>query len=687
MKRLFLLLFILLPMLVSAQTPEIQKHPRKELYGYWGVKKNGKEGFVISPKYEKVYPFVGSYAFVRYKGLWNIIGKDGKIVLETKYKDVLDLQNNTFAVYSDKFEFVNSEGKVIEQPNNVLLYTSKEGKTITPIYHWGENVLSNTYWNGQGIMVFDNPITGIGSGAFINCTDLTSITIPNSVTSIGWEVFSGCSSLTSITIPNSVTEIGGDAFKECTSLPVIGGIRYADSYLVEVVDKTLPAYSIRPETKFINTAAFSGCSSVKSIIIPDGVTLIASSLFEGCSSLTSITIPSSVTAIGHGAFRGCDNIKRVNISDLSAWCRIDFPEYYSNGHDNSVGYAGGNPCANGAALYLNGQEVKDLVIPSDVEAINSFAFYGCSGLTSVTIPKSVVAIGVYAFDGCKNIKRVNISDLSAWCGIDFCCITSEGLEMSYADANPCGYGAALYLNGQEVKDLVIPSDVEVINCFAFYGCSGLTSVTIPSSVTAIGYEAFVGCKNIKRVNISDLSAWCRIDFLSDGCEAEYISYAHTNPCDNGAALYLNGREVKELVIPSDVEEIKNFAFYGCNGLTSVTIPSNVTSIGENAFCGCSGLTNVTIPSSVTSIGYKAFRGCTSLKSITIPNGVTSIRNSAFEDCTSLESITIPNSVTEIGGGVFDGCTGLTNVTIPSSVTSIGYGAFRGCTGLKSITIP
>ena len=207
---------------------------------------------------------------------------------------------------------------------------------------------------------------------------------------------------------------------------------------------------------------------------------------------------------------------------------------------------------------------------------------------------------------------------------------------------------------------------------AFYGCDYLTSVNIPSSITSIGDRAFWYCNHLTSVHITDLSAWCRCN--NDGFD--YVLH-----------LYLNGKEVTNLVIPGDVTSIGNGAFSHCTSLLSVTIPNSVTSIGDGAFCDCSGLTSVTIPNGVTSIGVGAFEGCTSLKSMTIPNSVTSIGGGAFEGCRSLTSVTIGNGVTSIGEGAFRDCSGLVSVTIPDGVTSIGLFAFNGCTSLKSVSIP
>ncbi len=292
----------------------------------------------------------------------------------------------------------------------------------------------------------------------------------------------------------------------------------------------------------------------------------------------------------------------------------------------------------------------DIVIPAEVEyegvaysvtTIGESAFSYCYGLSSITIPSSVISIegNIYVgtFANCYGLTSVYISDLEAWCKISF---------INY-DSNPLYFAHHLYLNGEEVKDIIIPNTVTSIGDYAFFGCTSLTSVTIPSSITSIGESAFKGstsltsvtipssvtsigeyafsgCTGLTSVYISDLEAWCKISF---GFASNPLSYAHH--------LYLNGEEVKDLIIPNTVTSIGKYAFRGCTGLTSVTIPSSVTSIWYNAFSGCTSLTSVTIPSSVTYIDGSAFAGCTGLTSVTIPSSVTSIGGSAFQNCSEL----------------------------------------------------
>ena len=272
------------------------------------------------------------------------------------------------------------------------------------------------------------------------------------------------------------------------------------------------------------------------------VTSIGEYAFRYCSGLTSITIPNSVTRIGNEAFVGT-GLTSVHISDLAAWCKIPFTSVVHLWNNSQVTYS--NPLYYAHHLFLNGQEIKELVIPNSVTSIGGSAFIGCYDFTSVTIPNSVTSIGGSAFEGCSGLTSVTIGNS----------VTSIGSE-------------------------------------AFYGCSGLTSISIPNSVTSIGKKAFVGT-GLTSVHISDLAAWCKISFNDNP-----LSYAHH--------LFLNGQEIKDLVIPNSVTSIGDFAFYSCSGLTSVTIGNSVTSIGNYAFMNCSGLKSVTIPNSVTSIGSRAF---------------------------------------------------------------------------------
>ena len=142
-----------------------------------------------------------------------------------------------------------------------------------------------------------------------------------------------------------------------------------------------------------------------------------------------------------------------------------------------------------------------------------------------------------------------------------------------------------------------------------------------------------------------------------------------------------------LPLPAGITSIGEYAFFGCSGLTSLNLPAGITEIGESTFSGCSGLTSLTLPDGITSIGISAFAYCSGLTSLNLPAGITSINYGAFLDCSGLTSLTLPAGITSIGSRAFYGCSGLTSLTLPAGITSISDDTFYGCSGLTSLTLP
>ncbi len=456
---------------------------------------------------------------------------------------------------------------------------------------------------------------------------------------------------------------------------------YSNEYIGNVVIPKSVKYNGKtyPVTS-INYSAFSGCSGLTSVTIPNGVTSILDAAFSGCSGLTSVTIPNSVTSIGLGAFGDCIGLTSVIIP-------------------NSV-------TSIGSSAFSGCSGLISVTIPNSVKSIGDNTFYGCSGLTSVTIPNSVTSIGYCAFWYCTGLTSVTIPNSVKSIGNEafYHCsdLTSVTIGNSVTSIGNHAFG---HCSG--LTSITIPNSVTSIGRWAFWYCTGLTSVTIPNSVTSIGSSAFSCCSGLNSIQV-------------ESGNTKYDSRGKCNAIIETSSNTLVAG-CKNTIIPNSVTSIGEDAFYGCTDLTSVTIPNSVTSIGDRAFGNCSGLTSFTIPNSVTSIGNSAFSGCSGLTSFTIGNSVTTIGDNAFNGCRGLTSVIIPNSVTSIGSSAFSGCSGglnsiqvesgnqkydsrnncnaiietssntlilgCENTIIPSNMESIGSGAFSGCTGLISVTIP
>ena len=531
-----------------------------------------------------------------------------------------------------------------------------------------EIVIPSTY-NGK-------PVKAIGENAFLDCSSLTSVTIPDGVTSIGADAFYNCSSLTSINIPASVASIGEDAFAGCygvtsVSVDTNNKVYYSKgNCIIEKSSKTLVAgftCSTIPNdgsVTSIGCAAFRGMN-ITSITIPNSVTYIDQSAFEECNKLTSITIPNSVTYIDAKAFYGCNGVTSVSVD-------ANNKVYYSKGNciieKSSKTLVAGFTCStiptDGSVTSIGygafeGMNITSVTIPNSVTSIGESAFSDCSSLTSITIPNSVTSIGNYAFYNCSSLTSITI-----------------------------------------------PNSVTSIGEYAFSDCTKLTSITIPNSVTSIGKSAFYYCHELTSINFLGTKAqWDAISFGTDwnkyvpsGCvitykEASSANLAYTLSSD-GTYYIVSGIGSctdTEIVIPSTyngkpVKEIGKNAFSYCSSVTSITIPNGVTTIGERAFVCCESLTSITIPNGVTSIGSNAFNSCKKLTSVTIPDGVTTISTQVFTGCSSLTNVTIPASVTYIGMFAFGGCNSLTSINIPASVTYIGNYAFGGCSGVTSVSV-
>ena len=239
------------------------------------------------------------------------------------------------------------------------------------------------------------------------------------------------------------------------------------------------------------------------------------------------------------------------------------------------------------SLYSSHPNTIDFCIPSEVDGhiitvIGDEAFKECYWLKSITVPNTVTSIGIKAFYYCGSLTNAVLSD-----------------------------------------------NVETLGSNSFGLCSNLLTVTFGKGMKTVGADAFSCCDKMEGVYISDLKAWCDISF-----EGSYI----TNPLKNANHLFLNGEEIKELVIPDGVTSIKDQAFWGGESIESISIPEGVTSIGRLAFAGCIKARTVSLPSTLESISWGAFSADSLIKTICLPKSCIQIEDFAFDSCRGLTSL-------------------------------------------------
>ncbi len=440
-----------------------------------------------------------------------------------------------------------------------------------------------------------------------------------------------------------------------------GGSTYNEDWTITTanIPASVEYNSVAYSVTSIGYDAFSGCSGLTSVTIPNSVTSIGNNAFSGCSGLTSVTIPNSVISIGVDVFENCTGLTSVNVDA-------------SNPNYSSIDGVLFNKDRTELILYP-AEKKGAYSIPNSVISIKNKAFANCTGLTSVTIPNSVTRIRDSAFSGCTGLTSVTIGNS----------VTSIGNSAFYGCTgltsilipNVTSIGSSAFSNCSSLASVTISGGITKLSDELFYGCINLTSITLPDGITSIGYWAFRDCSSLSSISIPN--------------NVTLISYGAFYGCSG----------LISVSIPNGVTALSNELFRNCSSLTYVTIPNSVTSIGDEAFCYCRSLTSVTIGNSVTSIGYDAFRGCFKLTSVTINSNA--IVSNSYDKSFGIGSIfgsqvteyVIGDSVTAIGTYAFSGflsaygdCKNLASVTIGKNVTSIGDYAFYQCESLTSVTI-
>ena len=481
-------------------------------------------------------------------------------------------------------------------------------------------------YNGEGgDILIPEGVEVIGEEAFQKNNSVTSVTFPEGVKEIESSAFEDCAALRRVYIPRSLTRFDAAAFSGA-------GVR--EVHITDLATWCESYFSYA-------TANPLGCGAdlylngerVCDLVIPDGVTSVASKAFLGCRSIKSVTLPDSVTKVWDsfencknletirygngltfeaGAYSGCENIKEVYVDSIEAWCRITFN-----------GWGKETPLHSGATLYIGGVPAVDLVIPDGIRKIGSEQFYNYKSLKSISFPDGI-RIEYEAFRNCSALQFIEFR----------------------GDGN---------------------FDTE-----AFKGCSSLIAIKLPEGYRVPLWNVLREYTDAKYIG-------------SDNVLKEQDGFRYAKLRD-GTYLYRWDTPQESLVLPESLGgrqyEIANSTFKGCDVIKSITIPEGAVSrIGYGAFSGCNGITEVTVPAGI-ELENSVFAECQGLKkaSVSSPPGTF-----MFENCRELCEVVIAEGVTHIGSYTFRGCHALTEVTVPASTEVVGNGVFQDCTGLKEVT--
>lgn len=458
--------------------------------------------------------------------------------------------------------------------SDLVRHRIKEDSTHQPLY--GDiTIPESVSYQGKTY-----PVTVIGSYAFKDCKEITSVVLPESVETIEYNAFKDCKKITSIRIPESV-----------------GSIEYN---------------------------AFIGCSSLRSVSIPSKVSKLASGTFEGCTSLTSISIPSTITKIEPYAFTGCSSLVRFDVAaDNPNYSEVDGVLYTKD--------------KKGLFLYPNAKSA-DVIIPSGVTAIGVGAFRLCDNLVSLKMPEGMLLIGSNAFEGCTRLTSISIPESVQFFGwnafVGCTSLTSITIPSGIATLYPSTFAGCTALSrfvvSGEHKDFTvidgvlftkdrktlvvypyaksnsyaIPDSVTFIEKYAFSECTRLTSLTIPEGVTILGEGAFSGCTNLSSINIPNSVTEIERRIFSECTALTRFVVAKNHPTLSVVGGVLFSKDKTSLLCYPLGAKRKSYS-----------IPSGVTDVADAAFSGCSHLTSLTISSPEYTQFSSAFNGTQSLKEL------------------------------------------------------------------------
>ena len=582
--------------------------------------------------------------------------------LGSGYSFILETETRTAQMNSYLNES-NFSGGALVIPEKINFSSENYDESV-----WGEYAIAgelSIYWSDDKVkqsltsVKIPEGITSISGDTFYNCTNLETIEFPSTLTSIGVEAFNGCTALKSVEFPKSLVSIGNSAFGSTALENII-----------------LPS-----SLTTIGNSAFWGCSQLATIEFAEhsSLTSIGDYAFSYCTALKSVEFPKSLVSIGNSAF-GSTALENItfNYSSVDKFLTSSVEGF-------PYGCFGGDGSTNIKEIrvtnLINGQPMKNVLIPMGMETIKDYAFWNDVNVESVTFPDGFKSIPAGAF------RRTAIKALKMPASLETIGDRAfEGCDM--------------------LEEITFNEGLKTIGERAFQRCTAIAGIVLPNSVTEAGISAFVQCEDLESVVLStSLTKIPRGMFAACYHLAECV--IPESVTEIGSHAFGHNFNLREIDLGSNVKSVGAYAFSIADGggdyeqnvdsweilnkyaslrqnKFKVKLSEGLASIGERAFEGREGLDAVRLPSTLASVGNMAFAG-TAIREITVPDAMTTIGMGAFAQMNSLKRVKLPATLTEIGQEAFR-ATALTDIEIPEGVTTIGESAFAQC-DLKSLSLP
>ena len=476
---------------------------------------------------------------------------------------------------------------------------------------------------------------------------------------------------------------------------------------------------------FINTTTMQGGGTTESN---------AAGAFTSCTALTSITLPDSLVTIGAGTFKGCTSLDITNeeLSNVTTIGAGAFTSGLSATSTFELDCPNLTSIGRGAFMNSNIYKVNDLGSITNLTGGNIHGvFYNCPRLVSITLPSTLTTLGSHCLEKCSSLTSIpgieNVVTFNEAClaGVPLsgelrltnartigtylwqrsgtakhATITKVYLPSIVTLANGTGTsGSGAFDKMTTLEEVYLGNNCNQIGTAAFRGCSALTKCDLPSSVTVIGDNAFEGCSNLEidELNLPNLTSIGNNSFLGGVKIGKITNLGSITSLPNGNSnygIFRNCTTLTEVTLPNTLQTIGPTVFAGCSNCTKCNLPSSLTSIGDAAFPGTMvNVEEINLPN-LTYLGANNFLNNQTVKRIVNLGTITSLPQAnmsygTFMNCKQLESAVLPSTLQTIGQGIFRNCTSLTSIIFSgsSSLTTIQNNAFAGCTSLVTFNIP